>query len=82
MALSLELGKDELTADDIDVQSTVSLEQVGEGFEITKIHLDVTAKVSGASEEQFRKAAEATKTGCPVSKVLKGAEITMDAKLV
>jgi len=81
MALSLELGKDELTADDIDVQSTVSLEKVGEGFEITKIHLDVTAKVPGASEEQFRKAAEATKTGCPVSKLLKAAEITMDAKL-
>ena len=82
MALSLELGKQELTADDIDVKSTVSLEKVGEGFEITKIHLDVTAKVSGASEEQFRAAAEATKTGCPVSKVLKGAEISMDAKLV
>ncbi|MGR3593252.1 osmotically inducible protein OsmC [Limimaricola soesokkakensis] len=81
MALSLELGKDELTADDIDVQSTVSLEKVGEGFEITKIHLDVTAKVPGASEEQFRKATEATKTGCPVSKLLKAAEITMDAKL-
>ncbi|MGR3463181.1 OsmC family protein [Limimaricola sp.] len=81
MALSLNLGEDELTADDIQVKSTVSLEEQDGGFAITKVHLDVTAKVPGASEEQFRKAAEATKTGCPVSKLL-NAEVTMDAKLV
>ncbi|EYD71312.1 OsmC family protein [Limimaricola hongkongensis] len=81
MALSLNLGEDELTADDIQVKSTVSLEEQDDGFAITKVHLDVTAKVAGASEEQFRKAAEATKTGCPVSKLL-NAEVTMDAKLV
>ncbi len=81
MALSLNLGEDNLTAEDIQVKSTVSLEEKGGGFEITKVHLDVTAKVPGATEEQFRKAAEATKTGCPVSKLLK-AEVSMDAKLV
>lgn len=81
MALSLNLGADDLTADDIQVKSTVSLEEQDDGFAITRVHLDVTAKVPGASEAQFKKAAEATKTGCPVSKLLK-AEVTMDAKLV
>ena len=82
MALSLNLGEDNLTADAIDARSTISLtEAEGGGFEISKAHLEVTAKVPGASEEAFAKAAEATKIGCPVSKVL-NCEITMDAKLV
>lgn len=81
MALSLNLGEADLTADNIDAKSTVSLEEVEGGFAITKVHVEVTASVPGASEEQFQKAAEATKGGCPVSKVLTGAEITMDAKL-
>ncbi|EAR50414.1 osmotically inducible protein OsmC [Oceanicola granulosus HTCC2516] len=80
MALSLELGKAGLTADDIDAKSTISLEEVEGGFAITKAHLEVTASVPEASEEQFMTAAKATKTGCPVSKLL-NCEITMDAKL-
>lgn len=80
MALSLNLGEAGFTADDIDAKSTVSLEQVDGGFAITRAHLEVTAKVPGADADAFRKAAEATKTGCPVSKVL-NCEITMDATL-
>ena len=82
MALSMMLGQSDLTADTIDAQATVSLEEVEGGFAITRIHLDVSAGVPGASEEQFQEAANAAKEGCPVSKVLSGAEITMDAKLV
>ena len=81
MALSLNLGHEGLTAEAIDVRSTVSLKELeGGGFEISKAHLDVTATVPEASEEVFAKAAEATKTGCPVSKVL-SCEITMGARL-
>lgn len=82
MAMSLGLGEAGLKADAIDVRSTVGLEEVEGGFAITTIHLDVSARVPGATPEQFAEIAEATKTGCPVSKVLTGAEITMDAKLV
>ncbi|GGL61732.1 OsmC family peroxiredoxin [Wenxinia marina] len=82
MALSLNLGEDGLTADDIDAKSTISLEEDPQGgFKITRAHLEVTAKVPGASQEQFDKAAQATKTGCPVSKLL-NCEVTLDAKLV
>jgi osmotically inducible protein OsmC len=51
------------------------------GFAITAVHLTVTARIPGANEADFLKAAEGAKAGCPVSKVL-NATITMDAKLV
>jgi lipoyl-dependent peroxiredoxin len=80
MALSNELGKTGLTADSIRTSATVTLENTGAGFAITAVHLDVAAKVPGASRQAFDAAANAAKSGCPVSKVLK-AEISMDAKL-
>ena len=81
MALSMILGQSNLKADNIDTKATVSLEQKDGGFAITGIHLDVTASVPNASEDQFMQAANAAKSGCPVSKALAGSEITMDAKL-
>jgi osmotically inducible protein OsmC len=56
------------------------MEKLDAGWAITAIHLDVTARVSGADDAAFQKAAEAAKAGCPVSKVL-NAKITMSAKL-
>lgn len=79
MALSSELGKLDATAESISTTATVSLEKTDAGFAITSVHLDVKAKVPGASEETFEKAANNAKNGCPVSKVL-DAEITMDTK--
>ncbi|WP_276321509.1 OsmC family protein [Palleronia sediminis] len=81
MALSMILGNHDLEPENIDTKATVSLEEVEGGFAITKIHLDVTASVPGASEDKFHEAANAAKEGCPVSKALAGATITMDAKL-
>lgn len=80
MALSGQLGQKDMTADEIATTATVSLEQQDGGFAITKVHLDVTAKIPGADEAAFRQAADAAKQNCPVSKLL-NAEITMDARL-
>ncbi len=80
MALSGQLGAAGLTAESINTTASVSLEKTGAGFAITKVHLDVTAKVPGADQAAFEKATNNAKTGCPVSKVL-NAEITMEAKL-
>lgn len=80
MALSNELGKAGLTPDSIKTTAIVTLDQTASGFAITAVHLDVTAKVPGASQQAFESVAGVAKSGCPVSKVLK-AEITMDAKL-
>ncbi len=81
MALSAQLGNDNLKPERIETTATVTLEKQDTGFAITTVHLDVTARIPGASEEAFRKAAEAAKAGCPVSKLL-NAKITMDARLV
>jgi osmotically inducible protein OsmC len=80
MALSLELGKANLTADSIDTKAVVTLDKDGDGFSSTAVHLTCKAKVPGAKADAFAKIAQATKEGCPVSKVLK-ATITLDASL-
>jgi len=81
MALSMILGEANLTADQIDTKAAVTLEKLDDGFAITKVHLTLNAQVPGATEEQFQELANKAKEGCPVSKVLKGAEITLDATL-
>jgi osmotically inducible protein OsmC len=80
MALSGQLGAAGLTAESINTTAGVSLEKTDAGFAITKVHLDVTAKVPGADQAAFEKATNNAKSGCPVSKVL-NAEITMTATL-
>lgn len=80
MAFSNELDKAGMKPESVATKANVSLEKGDAGFSITKVHLEVTAKVPGASQADFDKAADAAKTGCPVSKVL-NAEITLEAKL-
>jgi osmotically inducible protein OsmC len=80
MALSLMLGEAGLTADRIETHAEVTLEKIGEGFEITASHLSVRAIVPGADQAKFETIANKAKSGCPVSKLLK-ARITMEAKL-
>ena len=80
MALSHELAGAGLKPESVATKATVTLDQVEGGFAISKIHLDVEAKVPGADPTEFDKIANAAKAGCPVSKVL-NAEVTMKAKL-
>ena len=80
MALSAQLGNAGLTAERIKTTATVTLEKLDGGFAITGVHLDLTAKIPGASEQALSTAATAAKEGCPVSKALK-VPITLDAKL-
>jgi len=79
MALSMMLGKENLTPDTIHTIAEVTLDP--ELLEITTVHLKVNAKVPGADDATFQRIANAAKEGCPVSKVLKGASISMDATL-
>ncbi|HTX35717.1 MAG TPA: OsmC family protein [Bryobacteraceae bacterium] len=71
MALSAQLGGAGLTPESIATTCTISLEKLPDGFAITESHLDLKAKVPGASEEAFDKAVQAAKAGCPVSKLYK-----------
>lgn len=80
MALSAELGKANLVPASLRTTCTVTLDKVDGGWGITESHLELRAKVPGASQEAFQKAAEAAETGCPISKLFK-TRITLDAKL-
>ena len=80
MALSAQLMTLQLTAEKIATAATLTFEKLEAGWTITKVHLDVTARVPGASPEAFAGAAASAKANCPVSRALK-AEITMSAKL-
>jgi len=81
MALSLILQQAGLTAESLDTKCTISLEKDGEGFEISKSHLELQAKIPNATLEVFEQSVQAAKANCPVSK-LYDTEITLDAKLV
>jgi osmotically inducible protein OsmC len=80
MALSAQLAGAGLTAEKLATTCTISLEKGAEGFGITESHLELVAKVPGASREAFDKAVQAAKAGCPVSK-LYNTNITLTAKL-
>ncbi|MGI4836100.1 MAG: OsmC family protein [Janthinobacterium lividum] len=82
MALSMILGEANLTPERIDTTAEVTLDKQADGFAITAVHLILKAKVPGATQEQFLELANKAKAGCPVSKVLKGAEISLDATLL
>jgi len=81
MALSGQLGAAGITPESLETTAAVTLEKLEGGFTITKVHLDVTAKIPGADPAAFEKAAANAKAGCPISRLLK-AEITMTANLV
>ena len=80
MALSKQLEDAGLRADEIRTTAAVTLEKTDAGFAITKVHLDVAARIPGGDAAAFETAANNAKAGCPVSRLLK-AEITMDARL-
>jgi lipoyl-dependent peroxiredoxin len=80
MALSAELGKANLVAKSLQTTATITLDRLDVGWTVTESHLEVVARIPGASPEAFRKAAEAAETGCPISRLF-NTKIKMDAKL-
>ena len=80
MALSAQLGEAGLTPDHVSTTATVTLEKTDSGFAVTRIHLDVSARIPGADRSAFDTAANNAKTGCPISKLM-NAEISMTANL-
>ncbi len=82
MALSGQLTSANLTPESIETTAEVTMEKLEAGPTVTKIHLKTVAKVPGASKEAFETAANTAKVNCPISRLLKAAEITLDAQLV
>src|SRR5256885_131834 len=70
MALSGQLTTAGTPPERVATTATVTLEKLDAGFTVTKIHLEVAAKVPGATEESFETAANNAKKGCPISRLL------------
>jgi osmotically inducible protein OsmC len=82
MALSGQLTSADLTPESLETTAVVTMEKTDDGPTVTKIHLTTRAKVPGAEKERFDELASKAKDGCPISRLLKAAEITLDAQLV
>ena len=81
MALSAQLTEAGFTPESIETSAVLTLD-LHDKPTITKIHLTTKAKVPNATKEKFAELAHNAELGCPVSKVLKAAEITLDATLL
>jgi osmotically inducible protein OsmC len=80
MALSGGLARAGTPPDHIHVSATVTFDQVGESWTVTRSELDVVGTVPGVDEAAFDAAAQAAKDGCPISRALAGnVEISVHA---
>jgi osmotically inducible protein OsmC len=83
MALSAQLTSANLKPESLETTAAVTFEKKDDKPTITRIKLTTTAKVPGADQAAFDKAAQEAKSGCPISRLFAGnTEITLDAKLV
>jgi osmotically inducible protein OsmC len=79
MATSAELGNRDIEPENVDTRADVTLEMVDGTPTVTRIALTTTVAASGADEATVREAADAAKTGCPISRALSGVEdISLD----
>ncbi len=81
-AFSMLLEQAGYKSERIETTAKVTVEKKGEGFAITTVRLQTEGVVPGISEEEFEKQAAAAKDGCPVSQLFKGADISVEAKLL
>jgi lipoyl-dependent peroxiredoxin len=82
MAFALGLSTAGHTPTRVHTTAKVYLDKADGGFVIPRIDLDTEAEVPGLDEATFRRLAEDAKKNCPVSKVLAGAQIHLQAKLM
>ncbi|MGH2872879.1 MAG: OsmC family peroxiredoxin [Solirubrobacteraceae bacterium] len=66
---------------DLETTARVRLEQLDEGFRITRISIRTVGEVPGIDADAFATLAAAAKSTCPVSLALSGTEITLEASL-
>lgn len=82
MALAVALEQAGTPAEQIRTEAACTIDKVGDGFKITRMRLDVNARVPNIDNAKFEEAAEATKQGCPVSKAIQGnMELVLNATL-
>lgn len=81
MALALKLGEQQLTPQRLDVQATVSLDEVDGLPTIVSSALTIKARVSGVDAAKFQRIVDEAAALCPVSRLFAGAKISVEAEL-
>src|SRR5271154_3300285 len=56
MALSAQLGNAGITPESLETTASVTLEKLEAGFTVTKVHLDVAARIPGSDKAALDKA--------------------------
>jgi len=84
MALSANLTRQNTPPEVINTKATLTMRRDESGNKLTKLHLDVEARVPGLDVAAFVALAEKTKDSCPVSVLLKPGleELSVHAKLL
>jgi lipoyl-dependent peroxiredoxin len=82
MALSAELAGAGFKPTSVETTAKVHVDKVDDGFTITRVNLETQAVVPDIEDAKFQELVAGAKNGCPVSRLLKGAEITANARLV
>ncbi len=82
MALSAGLGKAGTPPTKLEVDATVTFQQIEGGWKVALSALKVVGQVPGIDAAGFAEAANGAKDGCPISGALKGnVELSVDATL-
>ncbi|OMB96157.1 osmotically inducible protein OsmC [Mycobacterium sp. NS-7484] len=81
MALALKLGEHQLTPQRLDVQATVTLDEVDGLPTIVTSALTVKAQVDGVDGDGFQRIVDEAAALCPVSRLFAGAKISVEAEL-
>ena len=82
MALSHILGEGGNPPDRLEVSAACTIDQVGDGFKVTTMEIDVRGRVDGIDGPAFEKAASEAAENCPISGALKSnVEISVNATL-
>jgi len=81
MALAHALDQKGFKPEKIETDAEVTLAKTGDSFSINEILLKTKVKVSDIEKEKFEQIAKDAKENCPVSRALKGVNITLEAHL-
>lgn len=81
MAFSGNLEKAGHPPESVRTTATVTLEPVDGAPTVTRIDLETVARVPNIAPDEFQRQAEQAKSNCPISRLLKAAEIRLNAKL-
>jgi len=82
MALGVKLGEHGVEPERVEIEATVTLDEVGGAPTITTSKLRVRGRVPGMDASAFDAVVQEAAALCPVSRLFAGAEVTAESELL